>query len=348
MDRFLVRVSCMTYNHHAYITDAMNGFVMQQTDFPFVCTIVDDASTDGEPEVIKNYLLENFDLPDTSVAYEKDTDYGHVTFARHKTNNNCYFAVIYLKENHYSLRKTKLPYLTEWTDTKYVAICEGDDYWTDPLKLQKQVSFLEEHPDYSLCCHRFKRYYENTDTWTDDFVGEVFAKHPEAKGLDVVNAQNFRTRFTGTLTVCYRKAIADAIVWHPYKLGKRDFTFHYHLLNAGKGYCFADYMGVYRCNNGGVWASKSSVEKARFRLDGYDDFYSYHKDDPIVLECYKEWVDRFYWEFVLPPFSRHKLSRYGIKNLFFYLKHSCKVGTPFLAMKRTIRCIGALFGLIKV
>ena len=95
--RFMVCTRCMTYNQARYITDAMNGFVMQQTGFPFVCTIVDDASTDGEQEVIKNYLQEHFDLQDSAVAYDKDTDYGHVTFARHKTNKNCYFVVIYHK-----------------------------------------------------------------------------------------------------------------------------------------------------------------------------------------------------------------------------------------------------------
>ena len=345
---FLLGVRCSTYNQSAYITDAMNGFVMQQTSFPYVCAIIDDASTDGEQEVIRKYLVDYFEMTDNSVAYQKEMDYGSVLFARHKTNRNCYFAVTFLKENHYSQKKTKLPYLKEWLDNvKYVALCEGDDYWTDPLKLQKQVSFLEKHSDYSLCCHRFKMYYENTDTWADDFVGEVFAKHPGAIGLDVTNAQNFRTRFTWTLTLCYRKAVADAIVWHPYKLGKRDFTFHYHLLNAGKGYCFAEYMGVYRRNDGGIWASMSLVERARFRLDGYDDFYSYHKDDPVVLECYREWVDRFYRETLLPPYSRHKLTRYGIKNLFFYFKHSCKVGTPILAMKRIVRCFGVLVGIIK-
>ena len=151
---FLVRVSCMTYNQHAYITDALNGFVMQQTNFPFVCTIVDDASTDGEQEVIKKYVQDNFDLQDASVAYEKDTDYGHVIFAQHKTNKNCVFAVILLKETHYSQKNSKAPYLTEWLDTKYIALCEGDDYWTDPLKLQRQVDFLEANVDYSLCFHK--------------------------------------------------------------------------------------------------------------------------------------------------------------------------------------------------
>lgn len=149
-NNFLVRVQCATYNHVHYITDALDGFCMQQTNFPFVCTIIDDASTDGEQEVIKKYIQEHFDIQDSSVAYEKDADYGNITFAQHKTNKNCYFAVICLKENHYSQKKSKKPYITEWADTKYEALCEGDDYWIDPMKLQKQVDFLEEHEDYGF------------------------------------------------------------------------------------------------------------------------------------------------------------------------------------------------------
>ncbi len=310
-------VRCMTYNQARYITDAMNGFCMQQTNFPFVCTIVDDASTDGEQEVIRQYLNDNFDLQDASIAYEKDEAYGHVTFARHKTNVNCYFAVVYLNENHYSQRKPKAPYLKEWTDNvKYIALCEGDDYWTDPLKLQKQVDFLESHPDYSLCCHRFKIYHENKDTWSDDYVGAAFAANPNVEGLDVINADNFRTRFTWTLTLCYRKEVADAIVWPPYKFGHRDFNFHYHLLKAGKGWCFADYMGVYRMNDGGVWARMSNVEMDRFRLNGYEDFYLYNRDDRDVLEAYQYWIEGFYKKYVFSPYSRHKLTKNGLNNTF--------------------------------
>lgn len=66
---FTVCVRCMTYNQSKYIEDAMNGFTIQQTDFPFVCCIVDDASTNGEQLVIKNYLKKYFDFTDTSVSY---------------------------------------------------------------------------------------------------------------------------------------------------------------------------------------------------------------------------------------------------------------------------------------
>ena len=128
--------------------------MMQQTSFPYVCAIIDDASTDRNAELIREYFHENFDIQDTNCAYQKDTDYGHVVFARHKSNENCYFAVVFLKENHYSQRKTKIPYLKEWLNVKYLALCEGDDYWTDALKLQKQADFLETNHDYSMCFHK--------------------------------------------------------------------------------------------------------------------------------------------------------------------------------------------------
>ena len=105
--QFKVRVDCMTFNHSKYIKDAMNGFTMQQTDFPFVCTIVDDASTDGEQDVIRKYVEEHFDLSIDGVSYERETDYAHIIYAQHKTNKNCFFVVLFLKENHYSQNKDK-------------------------------------------------------------------------------------------------------------------------------------------------------------------------------------------------------------------------------------------------
>lgn len=149
--KFKVTVQCATFKHAKYITDAMNGFTMQQTDFPFVCTIIDDASTDGEQDVICNYLDTHFDLSEEGGSYKKETDYAHIIYACHKTNKNCYFAVLFLKENHYSQKKDKKPYLKEWRENvDYIALCEGDDYWIDPLKLQKQVEILDENTESSF------------------------------------------------------------------------------------------------------------------------------------------------------------------------------------------------------
>jgi len=133
----------------------MDGFVMQQTDFPFICCIVDDASTDGEQDVIKGYLKDHFDYSVESCHFDRETDYALITYARHKKNKNCHFVVLYLKENTYSekIRYKKIHYIAEWDTGKYLAICEGDDYWTNPDKLQNQVDFLDRHPQYSMCCH---------------------------------------------------------------------------------------------------------------------------------------------------------------------------------------------------
>lgn len=150
-NNFMVCVSCMTFNQEQYIVDAMNGFTLQETTFPFVCTIIDDASTDEEPEIIRKYLQENFDLEDNTVVHNEETDDYVLCFAQHKSNRNCYFAVLWLKYNHYSIKKIKRPYTSKWQEnSKYIAICDGDDYWIDPLKLQKQVDFLESHPEYAL------------------------------------------------------------------------------------------------------------------------------------------------------------------------------------------------------
>lgn len=178
---YLVCVRCFTFNHSKYITDALNGFTMQQTNFPFICCVVDDSSTDGEQDVIKEYVNQYFDTA-ADVAFERDTDYANISFAQHKTNKNCYFAVLYLKYNHYSIKKNKFPYLSEWRNhTKFESLCEGDDYWIDPLKLQKQVDFLEANPDYCMCYTKCRCFYQNKNefakkTWggsgttLDDFM----------------------------------------------------------------------------------------------------------------------------------------------------------------------------------
>lgn len=153
---FKVGVICHTYNQSNYIVDTMNGFCIQQTEFPFICCIVDDASTDNEPEVIRTYINEHFDLVDSETSCQRETDYANIIFARHKENINCYFAVLLLKYNHYTkeLAPKKIEYENEWVgNTKYAAFCEGDDYWIDPQKLQLQFNALEGNNDCNMCVH---------------------------------------------------------------------------------------------------------------------------------------------------------------------------------------------------
>lgn len=205
--KWMVCVRCFTYNHAPYIVDAMNGFTMQETNFPFVCTIVDDASTDGEQAIINDYLKTHFDLKEIEVARNEVNDDYKLCFARHITNRNCFFAVLFLKYNHYQKKKSKMPYLEEWRNyVRYEALCEGDDYWIDSKKLQKQVDFLESHPAHSLCIHAFRH-----DVITDSGVNtEVVHKYSGNKEIiPAEDALNRTGRFSATSATVYRKSARD-------------------------------------------------------------------------------------------------------------------------------------------
>lgn len=143
----------ITYNHSAYITDTMDGFSKQKTNFPFICAIIDDASTDGEQSVIHDYIFKHF-----KNIEEFEYNYGgkkcaDIIYAQHSENTNCFFIAILLLENHFSQKKSHLKrtYLKELIgEADYIALCEGDDYWIEENKLQKQIDFLDEHADYSM------------------------------------------------------------------------------------------------------------------------------------------------------------------------------------------------------
>ena len=119
----LVTIRCITYNHEPYIRQCLEGFVMQKTNFPFEAIVHDDASTDGTAAIIREYAEKYPDI----------------------------IKPIYETENQYSKHDGSLRKIMDaQTHGKYVALCEGDDYWIDPLKLQKQVDFLEENSSYGL------------------------------------------------------------------------------------------------------------------------------------------------------------------------------------------------------
>lgn len=196
--KFSVGIRCSTYNQARYIVETMDGFVMQQTSFPFVAMIVDDASTDGQQSLICSYLRQNFDWEDSG-AYDCDEKHAQVMFARHKVNKSCHFVVLFLKENLYQkgLHYKKLEYLAPWrNELKYEALCEGDDWWIDPLKLQKQFDFLETHPDHAMCTTSYSSY-----RMKDGHINKGIDHGP---GTDITLRDLMRKNTIGTLTVMYR------------------------------------------------------------------------------------------------------------------------------------------------
>lgn len=125
----LVSICCITYNHEKYIADAIESFLMQETSFPFEIIIHDDASTDNTAKIIKEY----------------EKQYPEI------------IKPIYQTENQYS--KGNSPsndFVVPIVKGKYIAMCEGDDYWIDSKKLKKQVNFLENNERYIMCFHAVK------------------------------------------------------------------------------------------------------------------------------------------------------------------------------------------------
>ena len=256
---FKVCIKCFTFNHVNYIEDAMHGFVMQQTNFPYVAAVVDDASTDGEPEVIKRFLEKEFDM--ASAVQDETDDYVRMV-AKHKTNANCTFGVLFLKYNHYK-KKAKAPYLKQWFDNaKYVALCEGDDYWADPLKLQKQVDFLEEHEDYSLCCSKAKVFVQEKMA----FEGEKGSHDCEAYDSIIRGYNDINTASAVFNNAMYLRCRSELESFLPSEL-RIDTAIWYWFARNGKIKFLDDCLSVYRVLPNSACHSTNQEKRLQNDLD---------------------------------------------------------------------------------
>ncbi len=256
--KWKVFVRCLTYNHSTCIEDAMNGFTMQETTFPYVCMIVDDASTDGEQDVIKEYVEKHFDLDDQSVVRNDETDDYIRVFAQHKTNKNCFFVVLYLKYNHYR-KKDKAPYYAEWSgNTEYFAMCEGDDYWISSNKLQTQVDFMDNHLEYSMCFH-------NAFILNTQYNSASVFSHYEDGDLSAHDA--ISNWLVPTASTLYRTELDKHPDWLAMAYSS-DYTLILKCLAAGKIRAFNKVLSVYRQN----WAGSSvSAQMQSHRRVHYED-----------------------------------------------------------------------------
>jgi glycosyltransferase involved in cell wall biosynthesis len=219
----LVSICCITYNHEKYIRDAIESFLMQETDFTFEIIIHDDASTDKTADIIREYEKKYPEL----------------------------IKPIYQTENQYSKGVNILSFIYNQAKGKYIAPCEGDDYWTDPFKLQMQVTFLEKNPDYVITYAAVEAFDENG----------IIETYPSGALKDLSEEQLKRATPINTLTTCFRNVINEfppelSIA----KIG--DLTI-WSLLGAyGKGKFISEIKpSAYRVHNNGVFSKKSPTER---------------------------------------------------------------------------------------
>lgn len=175
----LVSISCITYNHAPYIRQCLEGFITQKTNFAYEVLIHDDASTDGTSEIIQEYENKYPDI----------------------------IKPIYESENQY---QKGVPMGSEvWNvpraQGKYIALCEGDDYWTDPNKLQKQVDYMEQHPEIDLCCTASQQYVQKTGK----FIGHGGTSLCEKYDTCIMGYNDIFTATTLIRTDSFRKCYAE-------------------------------------------------------------------------------------------------------------------------------------------
>lgn len=284
-NRPLVFVRCMTYNHESYIEDALDGFATQQTSFPFVVAVVDDASTDNNAQVITKWVSEHCDRKENYYAEEKD--YGRVIHAQANDNPNCLFYVILLKENHFRKKPKNVYYAQYENDAKYVAMCEGDDYWTDPYKLQKQVVFLENHIEYGACCTRYYCYFEDTKELEKKDRYEYIFNDSAIDGITYTQENYFEiNNIPQTLTMVYRNGLIPPNDYF-YKLkNMQDDAQYYCMTRYGKIWLMNQVTGVYRKHEGSMTSEVGKRGKAslcKMVADIYRDMYQYDKFEPLRL-----------------------------------------------------------------
>lgn len=238
----LVTVCCITYNQETFIRDALNSVLSQKTDFSFEILVVDDASTDNTPYIISEY----------------EKKYGEV------------IKVVYRKSNLGAIKN--FVSALGMIRSKYVALNEGDDYFTDPYKLQKQVEFLETHDEYSVCCHPVTMRFDDGSECDKMFPTPEFRFYKKRLSLNDLLKHNF----IQTNSVMYRWRFIEENISDVFPDSILPGDWYLHLLHAQKGDIgFIDeVMSVYRKHPGGIW-SDSLRSDMQFSKHGVEIFGFY-------------------------------------------------------------------------
>lgn len=221
----LVSVIMITYGHEKYIEEAIRGVFLQKTNFPLELIISNDKSPDSTDEIIKNIIKS---------APENIS----VNYIQHLEN-------IGMLPNFISTLKM--------AEGKYIAVCEGDDYWTDENKLQKQIDFLEKNEDFTLTFHNV--FIRNGETLRMDLDYEKRLSSKDIYTIDDLSKGNF----IHTLSVVFRNMEIEFPEWY-FSSFLGDYPIWLWLSKKGKIKYFPEKMGVYR-ENVGVWSGKSQEER---------------------------------------------------------------------------------------
>jgi len=275
-DDIIVSICCLTYNHASFIRQCLDGFLMQKTNFKYEIIIHDDCSTDGTTEIVREYAEK---YPDKIVP-------------------------IFQSVNQYQSGNTHILTLFVYPKVrgKYVAVCEGDDYWIDSMKLQKQVDYLDTHPDCTMTCSRAKWFSQRRNK----YVAEQYCLKADGL-LDPVEIINRGGLYISTCSIVYRLQIRDNYPDYCENCPAGDWPLQLTAAMKGSVYYFNEAMCVYRVEREGSWTSMQkwcSMDPKRLQtacsvvklLEGFSkDYPAYKKvfnDKIAVYICYNtpRWI----------------------------------------------------------
>lgn len=236
----LVSISCITYNHAPYIRRALSGFLSQKTNFPFEILIHDDASTDETQEIIREYEEKYPDI----------------------------IKPIYRTENQYSkgIRNISGAFNFPRARGKYIAMCEGDDYWCDDGKLQLQADYMEAHPECTMCFHAAK-----VITESEAFVRKEMRPYRGDRSLSAAEVIDTPCNYP-TASLFFRTELATKLPDWYHKCPIGDVPIHIFMAAHGSVYYFDRQMSVYRLGVATSWTTemdKGDRETVRKRYEAH-------------------------------------------------------------------------------
>ena len=306
-DQPLVSILCATYNQKDYISQTIEGFLMQKVNFPIEIIIHDDASTDGTADIVKQYAEKYPDLITPILQTEN----------QHSKKTGIWSTFIYPKAR-----------------GKYFAECEGDDYWTDPDKLQRQIDFLESHPDYIYSHTSFKYYDQANGVFLEDTsVKEnlrIQQEEPEKIGIYILDHNRYRIQTVTTVFRSdFRSKITDKFAVSKYFYMGDTQNFFFAFLN-GKIHFDPTPTAVYRLTPHSL-CHRGERNTARLRFDLSCEemrvYLSKYIDDPDVIQKFKKDFGKALIRYAsVDPGFRSKIDESVIpskyKILLFLARHS--------------------------
>lgn len=220
---FQIAIMMPAYNHENFIKQAIEGVLMQQTNYCYRLFILDDCSTDGTFDMCKYYT----DLFPSNISLYKN-----------RVNIGAYKSGEVMRDICFS------------SNAKYLAFCEGDDYWTDKNKLQKQVDFLEANSEFTLCFHAVMILKDNK------LVNDYITRAPEA--ITTINDLS-KGNYIQTVSSVFRNCLQELPPWFT-SLNAGDYPLHLLLAEQGKIYYFDEVMAVYRVHAKGIWSNAEPIK----------------------------------------------------------------------------------------